>query len=98
MGGAGAAPAAAQPAAAAQAEPDPTDSPTVAAGGAASATPVKSGAIGMGTLTGKVGVVNTKDAKNDAVGNGVGVEVLGIMGCWVIGVVVGVGWMGTGFP
>lgn len=98
VGGAGAAPAAAQPAAAAQAEPDPTDSPTVAAGGAASATPVKSGAIGMGTLTGKVGVVNTKDAKSDAVGNGVGVEVLVIMGCWVIGVVVGVGWMGTGFP
>ena len=87
------APAAAAPAAA---EPDPTDSPTVAAGGAASATPVKSGAIGMGTLTGKIGVVNTKDAKNGAVGNGVGVEVLGILGCWVVGIVVGGGWMGIG--
>ena len=59
---------------------------------------MKSGAIGMGTLTGKVGVVNTKDAKNDALGNGVGVgvEVLGILGCWVVGVVVGGGWMGIG--
>ena len=80
---------------------DPTDSPTVVAGGAASATPVKSGAIGMGTLTGKVGVVNTKDAKNGAAkgnggGVGVGVEVLGVLGCWVLGVVVGGGWMGGG--
>lgn len=100
VGGAGAAPAAAQPAAApaAAAEPNPTDAPTVAAGGAASATPLKSGAIGMGTLTGKIGVVNTKDAKSDAVGSGVGVEALAVLGCWVIGVVVGVGWMGTGFP
>ena len=68
----------------------------MAAGGAASATAVKSGAIGLGTLTGKVGVVNTKDAKSDAVGNGMGVEVLGILGCWVIGIVVGGGWMGMG--
>ncbi|CAD6576075.1 MAG: hypothetical protein ASARMPREDX12_007723 [Alectoria sarmentosa] len=101
VGGAGAAaapaqPAAVVPAAAAGAEVDPTDSPTVAAGGAASATAVKSGAIGLGTLTGKVGVVNTKDAKSDAVGNGMGVEVLGILGCWVIGIVVGGGWMGMG--
>ena len=62
------------------------------AGGAASATPVKSGAIGMGTLTGKVGVVNTKDAKSGAVrGGGVGVEVLGVLACWVVGGVVGGG-------
>ena len=82
--------------AAAGAEVDPTDSPTVAAGGAASATPVKSGAIGLGTLTGVVGVVNPKDAKNDAVGNTMGVEVLRILGFWVIGLVVGGGWMGIG--
>lgn len=106
-GGAGNVAAPAQPAAvapaaaAAPAEVDPTDSPTVAAGGAASATPVKSGAIGMGTLTGKVGVVNTKDAKNgaggrDGGGAGVGVEVLGVLGCWAVAAVVGGGWLGVG--
>lgn len=75
----------------------------MAAGGAASATPVKSGAVGMGTLTGKVGVVNTKDAKNGAGGRdggggggGVGVEVLGVLGCWAVAAVVGGGWLGVG--
>ena len=77
---------------------DPTDSPTVAAGGAASATAVKSGAVGMGTLTGKVGVVNTKDAKkNGAGGVGVGVEVLGILACWVVAGAVGDGGWLLGF-
>lgn len=87
------------PAAAPAAAVDPTDSPTVAAGGAASATPVKSGAIGMGTLTGVIGVVNTKDAKSGgAVGNrdGLGVEVLGIAVCWAVGILVGGGgWLGV---
>ena len=100
VGGAGNAAAAAQPAAPAAAAPaaevDPTDSPTVVAGGAASATPVKSGAIGMGTLTGAVGVVNPKDAKSGAEGaRGVGMGMGGgfavLVGCWVVGVGVG-GW------
>lgn len=91
------APAAAAPVApAAAAGAAATTSLTAAEGGLASATPVKSGAIGMGTLTGVIGVVSTKDAKNDAVGNGVGVEVLGMLACWVMGVVVGGGWMGIG--
>lgn len=85
--------------AAAPAEVDPTDSPTVVAGGAASATPVKSGAIGMGTLTGKVGVVNTKDAKsggNKGRGGGEVLGVLGVVGAWVLGGCVGGVWMGMG--
>lgn len=53
----------------------------------------------MGTLTGVIGVVNTKDAKSaGAVGNrdGLGVEVLGIVVCWVVGIFVGGGgWLGV---
>ena len=58
---------------------------------------MKSGAIGMGTLTGTVGVVKTKDAKSGAVGGYgdgglLGVEIWGgILVCWALGVVVGGG-------
>ncbi len=36
-------------------------------GAAASAPAVQSGSIGLGTLTGQIGVVKTQNAKNDAV-------------------------------
>jgi len=39
-------------------------------GAAGSAPPVQSGEIGLGTLTGKVGVVKTQNAKSDAVAIG----------------------------
>lgn len=82
VGGAGAAPAAAQPAAGAQANPVTTIMVATVVGGvttqvpkvytqtfgaAVSAPPVQSGEIGLGTLTGKIGVVKTSEAKNDAV-------------------------------
>lgn len=45
----------------------------------------------MGTLTGKVGVVSTKDAKGGGGGRGegLGVEVLGVVGAWVVGGLLG---------
>lgn len=39
-------------------------------GAGASAPPVQSGEIGLGTLTGKIGVVKTHDAKSGAVAVG----------------------------
>ena len=85
VGGAGAAPAAAQPGANAQANPVTTVQVVTVVGGvtktieqlytqsfagAATSVPVKSGSIGMGTLTGKVGVVKTQDAKSEGVAVG----------------------------
>lgn len=68
-------------------------------GAASSAPPVLTGTIGLGTLTGKVGVVKTKDAKSDAVPLirvGVRMEVLGILACWFVGMLVGGGLLGVG--
>ena len=85
VGGAGAAPAAAQPPAGAGANPVTTIQVATVVGGvtktvasvltqtfgpAESAPAVQSGSIGLGTLTGQVGVVKTKDAKSDAVTSG----------------------------
>lgn len=85
VGGAGAVPAAAQPTPGAQANPVTTIMVNTVVGGkttqvpkvytqtfgaATSAPPVQSGQIGLGTLTGKVGVVKTQDAKSDAVAVG----------------------------
>ncbi|MCJ1453886.1 hypothetical protein MMC28_004235 [Mycoblastus sanguinarius] len=85
VGGAGNAPAAAQPAAGVQANPETTLMVQTVVGGvtttvpivytqtfgaAASTPPVSVGSIGMGTLTGKIGVVKTQDAKSDAVALG----------------------------
>ena len=85
VGGAGAAPAAAQPPAGAGANPVTTIQVATVVGGvtktvasvltqtfgpAGSAPAVQSGSIGLGTLTGQVGVVKTKDAKSDAVISG----------------------------
>lgn len=82
VGGAGAAPAAGQPTPGAQANPVTTIQvvtvvggvtktvPSVYSqqfGGASTAPPVLTGTIGLGTLTGKIGVVKTQDAKSDAV-------------------------------
>ena len=83
VGGAGAAPAAAQPQPGAQADPVTTIQVQTVIGGVttqvpqlytqtfaagASAPPVLTGTIGLGTLTGKIGVVKTQDAKkSDAV-------------------------------
>jgi len=113
VGGAGAAPAAAQPAPGALANPVTTLTVQTVVGGvtkqvpkiytqsfgaAASAPPVLTGTIGLGTLTGKVGVVKTKDAKSDAVPllrGGLGMEVLVILGLWSLGMVVGGGLLGV---
>ena len=40
---------------------------TETSGAGATAPPVQSGSIGLGTLTGQVGVVKTQDAKSDAI-------------------------------
>lgn len=114
VGGAGAAPAAAQPVAGAQANPVTTIMVQTVVGGvtkqvpkvytqtfgaAVSAPAVLTGTIGLGTLTGKVGVVKTQHAKSDAVSavrGGVRMEVLGILGAWAVGMVVGGGLLGVG--
>jgi len=85
VGGAGAAPAAPQPTPGAQANPVTTIIVNTIVGGVTkqvpqvftqifgaipSSPPVQSGEIGLGTLTGKVGVVKTHDAKSDAVAIG----------------------------
>ena len=87
VGGAGAAPAAAQPVPGAQANPVTTIQVQTVVGGvtktvplvytqsfgsATSAPPVLTGTIGLGTLTGKIGVVKTQDAKSEAVAVGGG--------------------------
>ena len=94
VGGAGAAPAAPQPPANAGANSITTQQITTVVGGVTkvintiitetsgagtTAPAVQSGSIGLGTLTGQVGVVKTQDAKSDAV---------------VVGVRWGVGEMG----
>ena len=100
--GGGGAPAAAQPVAGAQANPVTTIQVetvvggvtktvpkvyTQTFGGAGAAPSVSSGSIGMGTLTGKIGVVNTDSAKSDAMpirdGTGRRWTLLGIIGSWV---------------
>lgn len=114
VGGAGAAPAAAQPVAGALANPVTTIMVQTVVGGvtkqvpkvytqtfgaAVSAPAVLTGTIGLGTLTGKVGVVKTQHAKSDAVSairGAVGMEVLGILGAWAVGMVVGGGLLGVG--
>lgn len=82
VGGAGAAPAAAQPPANAGANSVTTQQITTVVGGVTkvvntiitetsgagvTAPPVQSGSIGLGTLTGSIGVVKTQDAKSDAI-------------------------------
>ena len=85
VGGAGAAPAAPQPPANAGANSVTTQQITTVIGGVtkvintvitqtsgagATAPAVQSGSIGLGTLTGSIGVVKTQDAKSDAIING----------------------------
>ena len=82
VGGAGAAPAAAQPPANAGANSVTTQQITTVVGGVTkvvntiitetsgagtTAPAVQSGSIGLGTLTGSIGVVKTQDAKSDAI-------------------------------
>ena len=82
VGGAGAAPAAAQPPANAGANSVTTQQITTVIGGVTkvintiitetsgagtTAPAVQSGSIGLGTLTGQIGVVKTQDAKSDAI-------------------------------
>ena len=107
-GGGGAGPAPAQPAPGAQANGvSIIQVTTVVAGvtkvvastfsqkfaGAGAAPAVQTGTIGLGTLTGKIGVVKTDDAKSEALigreGSGVRWSILGVVGGWVVA-------MGTG--
>lgn len=95
VGGAGGVPAAAQPAPGAQANPVTTITVNTVIGGvtkqvpkvytqtfgaALSAPAVSTGSVGMGTLTGRIGVVKTANAKSDARrvgGAGIGMRELG---------------------
>ncbi|KAK0507895.1 hypothetical protein JMJ35_009784 [Cladonia borealis] len=97
VGGAGAAPAAAQPPADAGANSVTTQQITTVVGGVtkvvntiitetsgagATAPAVQSGSIGLGTLTGSIGVVKTSEAKSDAVIKGPrwGIREVGLVG------------------
>ena len=70
-------------------------------GGGASAPPVKTGTIGMGTLTGKIGVVKTDQAKNDGVsareGTGVRWSIVGIVASWTAAMTLGGALLGARF-
>ena len=116
VGGAGAAPAAAQPAPGAQANPVTTILVQTVVGGVTKQVPVaftqtfgagvsapevQSGSIGLGTLTGQVGVVKTKDAKSEAVpvglkGSGRGKEIFGVLLSMAAAFLVGGGVFGYG--
>ncbi|KAL9629677.1 MAG: hypothetical protein Q9164_006774 [Protoblastenia rupestris] len=69
-------------------------------GAGESGPPVQSGTIGMGTLTGNIGVVKTNNAKSDAIsttgGRGVGGAIVGILVSWMAIMVVGGGIIGAG--
>ena len=112
-GGGGTGPAGAQPAPGAQANPVTTIQVQTVIGGVTqtvpqvfsqgfgsgpSAPPVQTGSIGMGTLTGQIGVVKTDQAANDAIstigGRGVGGAVLGILMGWVAVMAFGGGILG----
>ena len=102
VGGAGAAAPAAQPAPGAQANPVTTIQVETVVGGVtktvpevytqtfgavASAPPVLTGSIGLGTLTGKIGVLKTQDAKkNDGVAVGKGIPISEMLVVLVAGV------------
>ena len=68
--------------------------------GGVQAPSVKSGSIGMGTLTGKIGVVKTDQAKSDALpiiaGPGRMGTTLGIIGGWIMTMMVGGAFLGMG--
>ena len=100
--GGGGAPAAAQPAPGAQANPVTTIQVETVVGGVTKTVPkvytqtfgaagvapsVSSGSIGLGTLTGKIGVVKTDQAKSDAIPIRDGVTrrwaLLGVISSWV---------------
>ena len=65
-----------------------------------SAPSVMSGSIGMGTLTGKIGVVKTNSAKSDAIPRrdnmGRRCALLGIIGSWVTAMTLGGVLLGSG--
>ena len=104
---------AAQPAAGAQANSVTTEMIQTVVGGvtkqvqhvftqsfAAAATPppVKTGTIGMGTLTGKIGVVKTNEAKSEGMPSFDSRKwsVIGIMGSWTAAMVIGGAFFGAG--
>lgn len=67
-------------------------------GAVASPPAVKTGTIGMGTLTGKIGVVKTDHAKSEAIPSFDSRKwsVMGIMGSWTAAMVVGGAVLGAG--
>ena len=67
-------------------------------GAAATPPPVKTGTIGMGTLTGKIGVVKTDRAKSEGMPSFDSRKwtVIGIMGSWTAAMVVGGAILGAG--
>lgn len=102
-GGGGAGPAAAQPAPGAQANGISVIEVTTVVGGVTkvipstfsqkfaggqSAPPVQTGTIGLGTLTGKIGVVKSSEAKNDGVNGfertGIWWSISGIIATWTL--------------
>ena len=113
VGGGGAA--AAQPAPGAQANPVTTIQVETVVGGVTKTVPkiytqsfgagqaapaVQTGSIGMGTLTGQIGVVKTAQAKNDAIsttcGRGVGGSIILISASWIVAMAIGGGLLGIG--
>ncbi|KAL9099571.1 MAG: hypothetical protein Q9163_004951 [Psora crenata] len=62
--------------------------------------PVETGSIGMGTLTGEIGVVRTDQAKNGAISTigerSAGAAAMGILACWLSVMAVGGGIIGIG--